>query len=373
MCKSKPFVKCFFLISFLISTAFSQLFAQKDYGAIEKQLNTLIDTVYSNNKVPGIAVQIFLPDFTYQKVVGKADLNTGRERSLDDKIRIGSITKTFVATVILQLVDEGKIALDDPLSKYMPDYPNGSNITIRQILDMTSGIHDYLDDPLVGESFFYFRTNKFTPKELYEATMGLNPYFAPGKGWTYSNGNYNILGMLVEQLTGNKLEDELNKRIITPLGLTNTTLPVSAKIDGQHSNGYMLDTSTNQLVDVTEIEPSITWAAGAMVSDFKDLKTYVKALVTGAMLSPNTQAERLKFVPTGLKTWAGYGLGIFRLEGFIGHNGGITGYNTMMVYDPELDATFLMSVNQFGPGGGLVDNLFMEAAKIVYPEKNLFR
>lgn len=347
--------------------------AQVNSMNLENRLNEIIDSFYVNDSLPGIVAAVWTPDFTYKRVVGKADLKTGATRTYDDKIRIGSITKTFVATVILQLADEGKLNIDDPLGYFYPSYPNSSNITLRQIMDMTSGIPDYLSDPMVLQSFFYDRTNKFTPNELFDATIALPPFFAPGKGWEYSNGNYNILGMLIEKITGNKIEDEINKRIIQPLGLTNTSFPTSPYIDGQYSHGYLQDTLTGELIDVTVQDPSITWAAGCMISNVADLKIYGEALAKGTMLSKKTQEERLKFVSTGVRDFLKYGLGIFSLGGFIGHNGGITGYNTTMGYDPELQAMIIVSVNEFGVNGGKSDNVFVGLASAVYPDKNFFK
>ncbi len=144
----------FVFLYFLLILCFSiKTNAQINVKSLEAQIDEVIDSFYVNDNLPGIAVGIFTPGFTYQKVVGKADLKTGVDRKYDDKIRIGSITKTFVATVILQLADEGKLRLDDKLSVYYPDYPNASNITLRQMLDMTSGIPDYIENPAVLKSF----------------------------------------------------------------------------------------------------------------------------------------------------------------------------------------------------------------------------
>ena len=367
--------KLTFIIPFflLLVALFTDVKSQTNTVNLETELSNKIDSIYKASKVPGISVGIWTKDFTYKKTVGKADLQTGVDRKFEDKIRIGSITKTFVATVILQMVDEGKLRLDDPLSKYYPDYPNSSDITIRQMLDMTSGIPDYIEDPVVLKSFVYDRTDKYTPEQLYEITKKMTPAFAPGKGWQYSNGNYNILGMMIEKLSGNKIQDEINRRIILPLGLKNTSYPTSPFMEGQYSHGYMKDTVTAELMDVTTMDPSIGWAAGCMISDIDDLKVYCLALAKGTMLSKATQEERLKFINTGISPFVSYGLGIFSLEGFIGHNGGITGYNTTMCYDPELDALIIVSVNEYGADGGISDNVFMVMAQTVFPDKNLFK
>lgn len=347
--------------------------AQINEKSLETKLYEAIDSFYVSDNLPGITVEIQTPGFTYIKAVGKADIKTGVERKYDDKIRIGSITKTFVATVILQLVDSGKIGLDDKLEKYYPDYPNSSNITVRQMLDMTSGIPDYIENPVVLKSFVYDRLDKYTPMQLYEITKSMKPDFPPGTSWKYSNGNYNILGMMIEKVTGNKIEDEITRRIIIPLGLKNTIYPVTPYLEGQYSHGYMSDTLTGELIDVTVMDPSIPWAAGCMISDLPDLKIYAKALAKGSMISPESQKERLKFINSGVSKFVGYGLGIFSLEGFIGHNGGITGYNTTMCYDPELDALILVSVNEYGADGGKSDAVFVKLAQILFPEKNLFK
>ena len=356
----------------LASCTAGNISAQRDNDELTGKLNSYIDSIYAASKVPGIVAGIFTPDFNYMYSVGKADIRTGELRKYDDLIRIGSITKTFVATVILQLADEGKLALDDKLSKFFPSYPNSENITVRQMLDMTSGIPDFLNDPVLLAAF-YNGKDKITQEEIYDRTIALGPVYPPGQGWNYSNGNYNILGMIIEQITGNKTGDEVTNRVIRPLVLSNTIYPTEGNITGVHSHGYFGDTVTGALMDCTFMEPSLTGAAGCMVSNLPDLKIYVEALVKGTLLSPQMQAERLKFVNTGLSKFATYGLGIFNLGGFIGHNGGITGYNTTMCYNPELDAVILVSVNQFDTKLGISDHVFMELAKLVYPDKNLFQ
>lgn len=360
------------LLIILCFVSVQNLSAQKNVNKLEEMLNAVIDSFYINDSLPGISVGIWTPDFQYKKVVGKADLNTGVERKFDDKIRIGSITKTFVATVILQLAEEGKLGLDDNLAKYYPDYPNSGNITIRQMLDMTSGIPDYIEAPVVLKSFVYDRLDKYTPAEIYEITKKMTPDFSPGTSWKYSNGNYNILGMLIEKITGNKIENEISNRIIKPLGLTNTSYPVSPYMEGQYSHGYMRNDTTKIFEDVTVMDPSIGWAAGCMVSNIDDLKIYALSLAKGTLLSKKMQDERLKFVNTGVRDFLKYGLGIFSMGGFIGHNGGITGYNTTMCYNPELDALIITSVNEYGEAGGKSDAVFVKLAEIIYPEKKFF-
>lgn len=366
-------VQCLLILIPSVFINNSHTSAQINVKSISGKLDTAIDSFYVTGRLPGIIVEIRTPGFNYIKAVGKADLKSGAERKYDDKIRIGSITKTFVATVILQLKDEGKIGLDDKLSLYYPDYPDASEITIREMLDMTSGIPDYVEDPVVLKSFVKSRLDKYTPSELYDITKAMKPDFPPGTGWKYSNGNYNILGMLIEKITGNKIEEEISKRIIIPYGLTNTSYPISPYMEGHYSHGYMSDSATGELLDVTVMDPSITWAAGCMISNLPDLKIYAEALAKGSLISPESQKERLKMINSGVSKFVSYGLGIFSLGGFLGHNGGITGYNTTMCCNPELDALILVSVNEYGEDGGKSDAIFVKLAEILFPEKNFFK
>ena len=240
------------------------------------------------------------------------------------------------------------------------------------MMDMTSGIPDYIEDPGVLNRFLYDRTGKYTPQELFDITVSLPPDFEPGKGWNYSNGNYNILGMLIEKVTGGKLENEIENRIIKPLGLTNTVVPVRPEIEGQYSHGYMRDTLTREFIDVTVMDPSITWAAGNMISNINDLHIYSKALSEGTLISKMSQDQRTMFVNTGVTDLVKYGLGIFNLGTFTGHNGGITGYNTTMCYQPEYKTSIIVSVNTYGLEGGASDKIFTTLAKILFPDKNFF-
>jgi len=234
---------------------------------------------------------------------------------------------------------------------------------------MTSGIPDYISNPVVEKSFVYDRFDQYTPEQIYDITASMKPGFAPGTSFQYSNGNYHLLGMIIEKITGNKLGNEIDNRIIKPLGLTNTTLPVSTEMFGQYSHGYLKDTLTGEFIDVTPFDPSIAWAVGSMVSNLDDLKIYALALANGTMISKSSQDERLKFVSTGQGDILKYGLGIFSLGGFIGHNGGITGYNTTMGYNPDLNTVLIVSVNELGFSEAASDRIFERVANVIFPGK----
>lgn len=297
--------------------------------------------------------------------LGTSNLATHAPMSPDMHFRIGSITKTFVGTVILQLVDEGKLKLDDPISKYQPEVPNGNNITVREVLDMSSGLYNYSEDndfgnALEAELYGNNMNRVWEPKELLAIAFKHPPYFAPGKGFHYSNTNYILLGLMVEQLTGHAVEDEIQHRILTQLGMSNTSMPqlTSSAIPGPYPRGYTFvtpatmgqpgGTSTNNPLDVTMVNPSWGWTAGNMISTVHDLQIWAKALATGKLLSAATQKERLNWLSTtiGSPTYPlKYGLAIANFDGFIGHNGGLPGFQTFMGYMPEKSEMIVILTN----------------------------
>ncbi len=335
---------------------------------ITKKIDSVLNQAMLDDSIPGIMGGIWVQDKgskIFKK--GMANLEEKTERHIKDHYRIGSITKTFLATVFLQLCDEGKIFLDDKLDKYYPEVPNSKEITMRQLLDMTSGLQDYLNAPELDNAFFYNRTRKYTDEEILEIAIKLPPMFPPGKEgeWHYSNTNYLLLGMIINKVTKSSWQGEITNRVINRLNLSQTLVPSTVEMPEPYCHGYMKD--SGKVIDVTEIDPSITGAAGCMVSTLEDLRTYVQALVNGSLLSDTIQAERMKFVPTGKAEFLGYGLGIFKVGEFYGHNGGITGFNTSMYYSPTLKAIFILNVNMFGPTGGVSDKIFSSLSEVIFP------
>lgn len=339
----------------------TQTFAQRDVSVLESRLKAIVDSFYVADSLPGVIVGVWTPDITFKYAIGKGDLKTGADRTIQDRFRIGSITKTFVATIVFQLIEEGKVGLDEKISKLFPDFPNGENITWRHVLDHTSGIANYLEDPAILKSFTYDRLDKYTTQQLYEKTKSLPPMFEPGKSWSYSNGNYLLLGLMIEKLTGSKIEEVISSRILKPLNLNNTEFPTTPYMTGIYSHGYSDDINGNR-TDVSEIDPSIGWAAGAMISTIDDLNIYAKALFDGTLVSDKMQKERLKFVDTEAE-WLKCGLGIFKMESLIGHDGSITGYNSLLAYDPELNAAIIISVNEFTTPPGISAFIGMKIAR----------
>ncbi|MGW6916111.1 serine hydrolase domain-containing protein [Kitasatospora sp. NPDC054939] len=284
----------------------------------------------------------------WKGATGKADLRTGAAVNADGRFRIGSVTKTFVATVVLQLVAEKRIGLDDPIERHLPGaVPGGDRITVRQLLNHTSGIFNYtedaafdflggpLADPAVLRAWLTSgRWTSYRPQDLVALATKHDPYFAPGQGWHYSNTNYILAGLLVEKATGRSWSEEVERRIIRPLGLHGTSMPVNSPvIPGPHAHGYYKLPAGP--ADVTKLNPSLGGAAGGGISTNADLARFNDALLNGRLLRPAQLAEMKRTVDTGFGL--DYGLGLMRASmpcgEFWGHGGGIPGYGTMLLGD----------------------------------------
>jgi D-alanyl-D-alanine carboxypeptidase len=278
--------------------------------------------------VPGVIIMTRRGQQVSDVVAGLADKATGQPMQAQDRVHIGSITKTFVATVVLQLAAEGRLSLNDSVQRWLPGVIAGhgydpARITIRQLLQQTSGIRDYLDDP-------EFQTVKalektWQPQQLVDIALRLGP---PVHGWLYSNTNYILLGMLIQKVTGQSPITEISRRILVPLGLRGTSFPLtSTAIPSPYAHGYYGSQ------DVTNVEnPSSAWTAGAMISTVGDVATFYRALLTGRLLPPAQQRELLTTIPvddTGELFAEHYGLGIYSVQLSCGtawgHDGGYPG------------------------------------------------
>ncbi|KFF96481.1 peptidase [Streptomyces scabiei] len=293
--------------------------------------------------VVGIAVQAKDGHGVWKATSGVGDLTTAEPRSARDHFRVGSITKTFVSTVLLQLEAEGRLSLDDKVDKWLPGVVRGKGhdgrrMTLRQLLNHTSGIADYTSDKqfvkdvFLAEGFFENRYRTWSPRELVGIAMKHEPDFAPGADWSYSNTNYVLAGMVIEKATGNSYGHEIRARIIEPLGLRDTKVPGTVPtLPGPHSRAYskLAETADGRTYDVTKFNPSAAGAAGGMVSDADDLNRFVSALLRGKLLPEKQLAEMKNVVPVDGER-GGYGLGLitYTLSCGVqlwGHSGGIHG------------------------------------------------
>lgn len=330
------------------------------------QMEEIVKNAMAAENIPGVIVGVWTPEGVWVKSFGKADIEKGTSMSTADKVRIASNTKTVVATVVLQLAEEGKLSLDDKLSEYVPMVKDADKITVRQDLQMTSGTFSFTEDEQFGVEFTADPLMEITPEQEIEIANGHENYFPPGQGWHYSDTNYEIAGLIIEKVTGNKLEDEVRNRVIERLGLNKTEFPTTPEIAGQHSQGYVLQ--DGRLVDYTRVNPAIPWGGGAMVSDLYDVRTWVEALVSGSLLDKSMHEEQMKAVDMGGGAMK-YGLGIAEFGGgFWGHNGSIFGFNSIMMTNPELDATFVVFTNKSDNESSEADKIAIACLKVVYPD-----
>jgi D-alanyl-D-alanine carboxypeptidase len=278
--------------------------------------------------------------------VGSAGVRelSGGKVPTNGRFRAGSITKMFVSTVVLQLVDEGRMALDDPVDEHLPEYGLDPRITVRMLLQHTSGLFDYTGQinpdgtidpgiPLRGKEYIDNRFRTYQPRELVAVSLAKPANFPPGTSWSYSNTNYILAAQVIERLTGTPYGLQVQQRVLRPLGLRDTVFPGPwPGIPGSHAHGYLfyLDGGRTRVADVTYINPTWAWAAGEVVSTTGDLDRFITALLGGDLLPPDLLAQMRDTLPLGR---GGYGLGLLSLDFgpecggvYEGHDGLLPGY-----------------------------------------------
>ena len=321
--------------------------------------------------VPGVTVTVRRGHGTWAATAGVGNLATGKPRSARDHYRIASITKTFVATVVLQLEAEGRLSLDDTVDTWLPGLVRGNDhdgrrVTIRQLLNHTSGIFDYLEDPgfqqtyMTADGFMKHRFDEAAPEELLAIAMKNRPYFEPGASFAYSNTNYLLAARVIEKATGNDYGDEIDRRIIAPLHLTSTSVPTSRVTlprPGSRAYSKLARTDTGPTYDVTELNPRLAYGSGQMVSSSADLTRFYSALLGGRLLPPE-QLKKMKTTVGSSRETSRYGLGLVdrKLTCGVhvwGHDGGISGSNSDAVTSEN--GRHSLAVNFNGDWSGSTD------------------
>ncbi|MFD8813821.1 serine hydrolase domain-containing protein, partial [Streptomyces sp. NPDC059627] len=303
--------------------------------------------------VPGATATVRDTRGTWSATAGVGDTRTGAPRSPSDRYRAGSITKTFVATVLLQLEAEGRLSLDDTVDKWLPGVVSGHGndgrrITVRQLLNHTSGIFNYTADDDFGrtyftkDGFFEHRYDTLTPAGLVAIAMKHPPAFAPGTSWAYSNTNYVLAGMVIKAVTGHSYAKEITDRVIRPLHLTGTSLPgTRTTLPRPSSRAYSkLTDPTGPTYDVTALNPSMASSAGELISTSADLTRFYEALLRGRLLPPHQLKEMKTTTPMPGDPNGAYGLGLMDVTlpcgvHVWGHDGGIHGSSSVAATTPE--------------------------------------
>ncbi|MGE7825535.1 serine hydrolase domain-containing protein [Paenibacillus sp. NPDC093718] len=320
------------------------------HAAVKTPTQQAIDKAANADHIPGVIVTVKKGTASWSYASGEANIERNHKVDADSAFRIGSTTKTFVATVALQLAGEKKLSLDDTVEKWLPGFLHGngydgSKIKIRQLLNHTSGLPDYLT-PELRTQLLANPGNTYTAEQLIARALELKPV----TGWSYSNTNTVIMGLIIQKVTGETYTEQIKKRIIEPLQLKETFLPgSSADIAKKNARGYL--NTGDQLVDITTLNPSFTNAAGEMISTGEDMTTFFRALLGGKLLPTEMLKEML--TSTADSPLGKYGLGIHQTklqDGTIvwGHGGGIPGFTNFAGGTEGGQHTISININVLG-------------------------
>jgi D-alanyl-D-alanine carboxypeptidase len=353
------------------STAGSSALKPIDQAALQ----TMVDTTAKELLIPGAVVLLRTPQGDFTAASGTTQLNTKNPPRADTHFRIASNTKTMTAAVIMQLAQESKLGLNDPVSKYVPGVPNGDNVAIAQLLEMRSGLYNYTNDPIISATIDTDPAKVWTPAELLAIAFAHPPNFPPGAEYEYNNTNYALLGLVAEKVDGKPLAQAMQDRLFGALGMQHTVLPASAvnTIPDPYSHGYLYGSSSVALVgsppyspevraaaragtllpnDYTGLNHSFATAAGGVISTANDLATWIQTLVAGRVLNAAYQRRWLDSLQPEDSSKPGgqqYGYGISQLRWGANtmyfHGGETPGYNSFIGYDLGNQVTLVVWTN----------------------------
>ena len=318
--------------------------------ATRSELDALFAQGFEAAGVTGATARVTIGGQTWAATAGVDDLGTGAPFVADNHVRIASITKTYTANAILQLVDEGELSLDDTLEQHIPGIANGAEITIEDLLAMRSGVWDFTaDDDLVAR-FDADPMFAWTPEQTIELIKAQPADFAPGEKVVYCDSNYVLLGRILEQITGMTASEAINTMVIDRLGLQDTDFPAADQpgVPAPATTGHLPAPEGSDAAPtiVGDVNPQFAWTAGAITSTVDDLEAWGVELGDGTLLTPETQARRLRSEPFDGQELVGYGLGILTINDVVGHNGAIIGFSSIVLRYPEADATIVVVANE---------------------------
>ena len=311
--------------------------AGKSSAAQKRDLKATIQTLVDNGYPGALAAKTDKDGNAVGATAGKGNLSTGEAPPLDGEVRIGSNTKTFVAVLVMKMIEEGKVKLDEPIETYLPGIVkgqgvDGKKITVRQLLQHTSGLPEFGDGQL---DYFAIRNDYVSPRDVLDGVLSRPAQFAPGAKFQYNNANYVILGLLAERVAKRPIAEQIEAKIVKPLGLKHTYMPGPGEkaIRGKHPHGYHTrDGKPGKLEDITEADPSWEWAAGSMISTPSELNKFMQSVFDGSLLSQASIAEMKKSVPAP-EMGGEYGLGLIGHKSSCGvvwgHSGNNPGYHSL--------------------------------------------
>ena len=317
------------------------------------RLDAALNKAMAASGTPGAIVGVWKGDFAWTRAKGLADVAAGIPMKTSYVWRIGSVTKTFTATAVLRLCDKGKLSLDDRLSRFRPDFPKADKITIRQLLQHSSGIFSWDEDDATREAIIKHPDRDWTMEKMIRLAADKPFYFEPGSAFHYSNVGYFLLAPIIEKAAGEGVPQVIREEITEPLNLRHTYMPDGPRYKDEVIHGYMnggdtlIDTTGLRFADVINYDLANT--PGGMVSTLADLKVWVKALATGRLLSARMHEEQFRTIPNPGAKGAGYGLGVATYRGWIGHSGGVAGSMCNVYTNPKEDTVIIQYFNKLDP------------------------
>lgn len=346
---------------------------------LEAELQQLLDSQIAQTDMIGANLLVDVRGLgTWTIAGGLADIESNTPMPLDSRFRIGSITKVFVSTLILKLVEQGSLTLDTPVGNILPGLlPDGAGASVRHLLSHTSGIKDHLGDTdLIFDTLTVNTTSAWTPEELVQIAVDLGPAGSPGQAYRYSNTGFVTLGLVIEAVTGKPLGTALREQLFEPLRLSDTTASWGTEAADPIVRGYTL--LNNQLLDVTEIAHSHEYGNGGLISTVNDLRRFIQLLLSGQVINQSLLTEMLNTIDIG--GGYGYGLGIaeFRDDPIrFGHDGREIGYGSQLWYFPEKEMTVAVlanitqadTENLFDQALSTINQL-EQAGSVVFPANN---
>jgi CubicO group peptidase (beta-lactamase class C family) len=347
----KKIIIFFVLVCFVFPT-YAQSFEQK--------IEELLTAYASQNKLNGAVLVVQKGKIIYEKGFGYRNAETKVPNDVNSIFQIGSITKQITAAVIMQLQQEGKLSVQDKLSKYFSGFANGDKITIENLLTHTSGIHNYTDDTvLVGNSNV---TKHYGQEEMIKIFQSYPSDFEPGTKWNYSNSGYSLLGYIIEKIEKKPYEKVVRERIFQPLGMKNSGFDFTNLSSVNKAKGYF--SLAEKPLPAPIVDSTISFAAGAIYATVEDLYKWENAISSNKLLKP----ESWKAVFTPYKNKYGYGWGIDSLYGRLttSHSGGIHGFSSYILRFPQDEVAVIVFDNS---GSNAVGRISMAIAAILFNEK----
>ena len=335
------------------------------------RLDRTLRSTWASTWAPGVIAGVWVGDRGWTAALGSAQRAAGPRPLLVDHTRIGSVTKTMIGTLVLELVDRHKLRLDESIARWFPQLPDAGQITIRELGDMSSGIASYTTNTTFTDRYFSDPTMSWTPDQLIAGGAALPRTFAPGDGFDYSDTNFVMLGRILEMVTHKPLAQLFRAMLFKPLGMNASSYPTGNRLPSPYLHGYTIQGSNKgNVLDSTNWSPSSAAGAGQAISTLGDLHRWTVAVGTGRLLTPAAQRARLIPNPASIAGGRAYLFALGRDHGWLAHEGQIPGYNTQIAYLPKLKATIVVIANTDIANASLVTPvtaIFQELARVIAP------